>query len=98
MVEELHRMRVLTHALKRFLMRGADDRSGCGFPAARHQTEAQPCGVTGFGRSILSPTEDRETEPSEFESQMNRSRNRSSLSFSGSRAAIWLRISMRAPS
>src|ERR1700761_8330606 len=92
------RMRVLADASGRFLMRSTNHRGGCIFPATIHQTEAQPCGVAGFASSTLSLIADLDTEPSEFESHTNRSRKRSSFSFNGSRVAIWLRTSIRAPS
>jgi hypothetical protein len=54
--------------------------------------------TAGFCNSTLSPTADFETDPSDFDSQMNRSRKRNSLSFRGSRVRIWAKTSIRAPS
>ena len=44
------------------------------------------------------PGVDLDTPPSELESQANRSRKRTPLSFKGSRRLIWARISIFAPS
>src|SRR6202000_432302 len=58
------------------------------FPAAMHYTDAHPCGEAGFCSSTLSPIADFDTDPSEFESQIKRSRKRRPFSLSGSRVAI----------
>src|SRR5271165_4708348 len=79
-------------------MGSADHGRGGVLPAAPGHTDAQPSGVAGFCNSTLSHTADFETDPSDFESQMNKSRNRSSFSRSGARVPIWDNTSNRAPS
>src|SRR5260221_3023523 len=59
---------------------------------------AQPFGAFGFARGTASPTCERETLPSEFESHTNNSLKESPRSFKGSRTDICFRRLISAPS
>src|SRR5215471_1881220 len=58
---------------------------------------AQPPGAAGLARGTLSPGWERETDPSELESQEKRSRNLSPCSLSGSLTDFCARVSKLAP-
>src|SRR5215471_12112096 len=94
---DLALIRVLACAA-RFFVGSSDNGGGNIAPASQAHTDAHPSGVVGFWRGTCSSTFERETALSELESQMKRSRKRSSFSFRGLRTAISSRVSKLAPS
>src|SRR5204863_5874676 len=82
----------------RFFVGSPDHGGGNIAPTSHAHTEAHPSGVVGFCKGTCSSTLERETALSELESQMKRSRKRSSFSFNGLRTVICSSVSKLAPS